>query len=223
MEQLPFYIPVTFILTALLTLFFLYKASKQSIALIGVAIGWLLLQGLLALRGFYTQQLPSPRFLLLPGIPLLFLVVSQLLPKGRQFTGGFSLQWLTWLHTVRILVELVLFWLYQHKQVPRLMTFEGRNFDVLSGLSAPVVAYFAFRTPVVNRKLLLVWNILCLGLLLNIVINASLSAPVPMQQFAFDQPNVAVLYFPFIWLPCFIVPTVLLAHVVAIRKLYLHL
>jgi hypothetical protein len=55
---------------------------------------------------------------------------------------------------------------------------------------------------------------------LNIVVNAALSAPVPFQQFAFDQPNIAVLYFPFVWLPGFIVPLVLFAHLAAIQKLY---
>jgi len=54
---------------------------------------------------------------------------------------------------------------------------------------------------------------------LNIVINAILSVPTPIQQFAFDQPNIAILYFPFTWLPCFIVPAVLLSHIVSIKKL----
>ena len=40
-----------------------------------------------------------------------------------------------------------------------------------------------------------------LALLVNIVGNAILSAPFQFPQFAFDQPNHAVLYFPFIWLP----------------------
>jgi hypothetical protein len=65
----------------------------------------------------------------------------------------------------------------------------------------------------------LVWNFICLGLLFNIVVHAVLSAPLPFQQLAFDQPNVAILYFPYVWLPAFIVPVVLLSHLVAIRKL----
>ena len=40
----------------------------------------------------------------------------------------------------------------------------------------------------------------------------------PFQQFGFDQPNIAMLYSPFVWLPCFIVPTVLFSHLVCIRK-----
>jgi len=63
------------------------------------------------------------------------------------------------------------------------------------------------------------WNVMALALLLNIVINALLSAPFPFQQFAFDQPNIAILYFPFVWLPSFIVVTVLFSHLVSLRKL----
>ncbi|MEO8588376.1 MAG: hypothetical protein ABI432_03330 [Flavobacteriales bacterium] len=63
------------------------------------------------------------------------------------------------------------------------------------------------------------WNIACIGLLVNIVARAVLSAPFPFQQLAFDQPNIAVLYFPFVWLPCCVVPLVLLAHLATLRKL----
>jgi len=37
---------------------------------------------------------------------------------------------------------------------------------------------------------------------------------------AFDQPNIAVLYFPFSWLPTYVVPVVLFCHLAALRKLY---
>lgn len=99
------------------------------------------------------------------------------------------------------------------------MTFEGSNFDMLSGLSAPVIYYFGYIKKNLNKRIILIWNVICLGLLINIVITAILSSPFPFQQFAFDQPNIAVLYFPFIWLPCCIVPLVLLSHLAAIRQL----
>lgn len=62
-------------------------------------------------------------------------------------------------------------------------------------------------------------NIICLGLLFNIIVNALFSAPSPIQKFAFEQPNIAILYFPFSLLPTFIVPIVLLGHLVSIRQL----
>ena len=51
------------------------------------------------------------------------------------------------------------------------------------------------------------------------VANAVLSAPFAFQKFGFDQPNIAILYFPFIWLPCCIVPIVLFSHLVTIRQI----
>jgi len=101
------------------------------------------------------------------------------------------------------------------------MTFEGTNFDILAGISAPFIAYFAFEKKLLNLNLVLIWNIISLGLLLNIVVKAMLSAPSPIQKIAFEQPNIAILYFPFCWLPTFIVPIVLFSHLVAVRKLVL--
>lgn len=100
-----------------------------------------------------------------------------------------------------------------------LQTFEGRNFDIISGLTAPAIFYFGFIKNQIDKKLILVWNFICLGLLINIVVNAVLSAPFPFQKFAFDQPNIAVLYFPFNWLPSCVVPLVLLSHLATIRQL----
>jgi hypothetical protein len=132
---------------------------------------------------------------------------------------GLPLAHLTYLHVVRIPVEIVLYLLFINHTVPELMTFEGRNLDIISGVSSPLIAYFGIAKGKPKKTLLLIWNFICLGLLFNIVIHAVLSAPFPFQQFAFDQPNIAVLHFPFIWLPTFIVPLVLFSHLTSIRQL----
>lgn len=103
--------------------------------------------------------------------------------------------------------------------IPELMTFEGRNFDIISGISAPLIYYFGFVQKRLSNKIIIIWNVLCLMLLFNIVINAVFSAPFPFQKFAFDQPNIAILYFPFNWLPSCVVPIVLFSHIVVIRQL----
>jgi hypothetical protein len=220
MERLPSYIEAIFALTTFLTVFLFYKAAnKSNITLITVVV-WLVIQTLVSLTGFYTDtSTVPPRFLLLVGPPLVCILLLFLTPKGKLFLDRLNLSWLTLLHVIRIPVELVLLWLFVHKTVPELMTFEGRNFDIISGLTAPLVYYFCFIKKQWNKNILIAWNVLCLGLLLNIVVNAILSAPTPFQQFAFDQPNIAVLYFPFTWLPCCIVPLVLLSHIASLRQL----
>ena len=220
LPELPLALYGTFIGTTLLGVWLFYRAAHHSGRVLGLLAGWLLLQSLLALGGFYTVASSRPPRLLLALLPPL-LVVAALFNTvaGRRFLDGLRLDRLTLVHAVRVPVELVLLWLFLHKAVPRLMTFEGRNYDVLSGLSAPVVYYLVFRSRQLGWRGLLAWNIGCLLLLLNIVVNAVLAAPTVVQQFAFDQPNVAILYFPFIALPSCLVPLVALSHLAAIRRL----
>lgn len=220
MEPLLALISLAFIFTTGLAVGLLYHAAHRSKRLLWVLLAWLLVQGTVALSGFYTvtDTLP-PRFALLLVLPLLGIVLLFSTASGRRFLDGLRFDTLTLLHVVRIPVELVLLGLYLHQAVPQLMTFEGRNWDILAGLSAPFVYYFAFRTKQLSARGLLLWNILGLVSLLNIVVNALLSAPSPFQRFAFEQPNVAILHFPLVWLPACVVPIVLLAHLAAIRRL----
>lgn len=220
MEQLPIYISAAFILTTFLTLLFFLKASHYSRLVITIILCWLILQMAIGLSGFYTitSGIP-PRIALLIGPPI-FLIIGLLLTKaGRTFIDGLSIRTLTLLHVVRIPVEVILLMLFLHKLVPQEMTFEGRNFDILCGLTAPFIYYFGFIKQSLGRNVILVWSIICLLLLLNIVATAILSAPFAFQRFGFNQPNVALLYFPFIWLPGFIVPVVLFSHLVSITRL----
>ena len=217
--HLPMYVNIVFILTTLLTVFLFYKAGSRSKISLGILVLWLLLQAVLSYVGFYTvTNTTPPRFILLALPAVLLIIYLFLTAKGRVYLNNLDAKTLTLLHVVRIPVELCLYWLFLHKSIPQLMTFEGRNFDILAGLTAPVIFYFGYVKNKLGKTVLLLWNFICLGLLLNIVINAVLSAPSNFQQFAFEQPNTAILYFPFVWLPCCIVPLVLLAHLVCIRK-----
>ncbi|MBX2891173.1 MAG: hypothetical protein KF734_09625 [Saprospiraceae bacterium] len=221
MEHLPPYIGAIFGLTTFVTIWLFRRAAPKSTLSVVIMLGWTVVVGAVGLTGFFTMTdtLP-PRFILVVGPPLLFIVGLFATRQGRAFVSELDLKALTWLHVVRVPVELVLFWLAEHKQVPQLMTFEGRNWDILSGLTAPIIVWLYFNQKRIGEKGLLLWNFICLGLLVNIVGNAVLSVPSPFQRFAFEQPNVGVLYFPFVWLPGIVVPLVLLSHLAAIRRLF---
>ena len=220
MEHLPIDIYIVFALGAIITLLLLYKATHYSKPVIIITLLWLALQATISLSGFYTVTggVP-PRFALLLMPPAVFVIALFFIKKSQRAIDGFDVKILTLLHVVRILVELVLYELHQYKVIPQVMTFEGRNYDILCGITAPLVWYFGYVKPMLGKKVLLAWNMICLLLLANIVVTAVLSAPLPFQRFAFDEPSVALFYFPFVWLPGFIVPTVFLAHLVTIRRL----
>lgn len=181
---------------------------------------WLLFTAILAKGGFYesTADLP-PRVVVFGVLPANLLIVYLFIFARSSFIEKLPLKTLTFLHVIRIPVEIVLYWLYQEKFVPQIMTFEGTNLDILSGITAPIIFLIAFRKNSINRPLLLVWNFVCLGLLANIVATAVLAFPSPLQQIAFDQPNRAIMYFPLIWLPAVVVPIVLFSHLASIWKL----
>jgi len=124
----------------------------------------------------------------------------------------------TFLHTIRIPIEIVLLYLFLGQQIPELMTFEGRNFDIIAGITAPIIG-FLWLEDKIGSKALLAWNIIALGLVLFIFGNGILSSELPIQQFGFDQPNRAVTYFPFILLPGLVVPIVIYTHITDIIKL----
>jgi hypothetical protein len=216
----PVFLALAFGLTTGLAGWVFYRAAHRSARVLVLLLAWLLLQGAVALTGFYlvTDARP-PRMALLVGPPLLGIGLLFATAGGRRFLAGLRPGWLTLLHLVRVPVELTLLGLYLQGSVPRLMTFEGRNWDILAGLSAPLVYFLAFRRPRRRRGVLLIWNWLSLASLLNIVVNAVLAVPGPWQQWGFEQPNVAVLQFPFVWLPGGVVPLVLLAHLTALWQL----
>lgn len=220
MNLLPAYIPIIFGFTILLTGFFLYKASHYHKNVLFVLLAFLVVQGLLGMFHFYEAFKGFPPrfpFLVLPAFATIFLLFFT--KNGKKYIDNLDIKTLTYLHIIRIPVEMVLFWLFTYQYVPELMTFEGRNFDILSGISAPIISYLFFTKKWISNKLFLVWNGICLMLLANIVINAILSTPTFVQQFAFEQPNVAIFYFPFNLLPAFVVPIVLFSHLVVIRRL----
>ncbi|MFK7972501.1 MAG: hypothetical protein AB8F95_19175 [Bacteroidia bacterium] len=221
LDTIPTYLSLSFVAITVLTIWLFSRAFKASrVKLIGALSIWTVAQGLAAWQGFYqeTDTIP-PRFIFVLGpllAGLLFVIFSK---KGNQWANMANMKALTILHIIRIPVELCLYGLFLEKAVPELMTFTGRNFDILAGFAAPIVYYFAFINKRLSNRWLLIWNIAGLLLLVSIIINAILSSPLPIQQFAFDQPNIAIIHFPFIWLACTVAPLALFSHVLAIKKL----
>jgi len=227
-EGLPGYISPLFIATTFLTVGIFFYAVRSSgtekgpanAALFLISFGLVFAMSL-ALSGFYleTESLP-PRIFIFGVVPSLLLIAVYFIFFRESFIDRLSLKTMTLIHVIRVPVEIVLYLLHLEGYIPRVMTFEGRNFDILAGLTAPVIYYLAFHTRINSRILLIGWNLAALGLLANIVATAALSIPSPIQQMSFDWPNRAVLYFPFAWLPAIVVPIVLFCHFTSLYKLF---
>jgi hypothetical protein len=99
------------------------------------------------------------------------------------------------------------------------LTFEGRNFDILVGLTALPVAWLCFARRAGPRLGAVVWNVAGIAILANIVIHALLSAPTPFQVLRTEPPTTIIATLPYIWLPGFLVPLALSLHVASLRTL----
>jgi hypothetical protein len=179
-----------------------------------VALG---LSGLLAAGGALRDfsALPPPFLRLF--VPLSIVTGALALsPFGARLVKTLPLWGLVGFQTFRVLVELLLWRLHHSGVVPVQMTFEGDNFDLLTGLSAAVVAWLLARGRT-SARVVWVWNALGLGLLLNVVAIAMLSMPTPLRVFASQNTIVAEL--PFVWIPCVMVQAALFGHILVFRSL----
>lgn len=211
-DQLPHSLNLLFIATTLLCIALFHYANHKNSKLTIIIICYAIMQSTIAYFGFYQNVNAFPPrvvFVMFPFLVFIYLGLRSniLNPIIQQKNLTKS----TLVHIVRIPVEIVLYLLYTYQMVPKLMTFEGRNYDIIIGLLAPIAA-FLFHKKKISHQLLLLFNFIGLGFVLFILVNGVLSAQTQLQQFAFDQPNKAILYFPFILLPSIIVPIVVFTH-----------
>jgi hypothetical protein len=189
-------------------------------AAIGV-LAWLVLLALLAQAGFFKRfEVLPPRFAFAVLPPLLFILFLAGSGRVSRLLAALPASWLVGPQVFRVAVEVVLWLLFLEQLVPVQMTFEGLNYDILVGLTAPVVALYLARNPARKTVVGVVWNILGLALLFNIVTIAILSTPTPFRFFMNEPANAIVAYWPFIWLPGFVVPMAFLLHVFSLKQLW---
>lgn len=180
---------------------------------------WLVLLGALSLRGFFSDftSLP-PRLLLALLVPLPIILIGARSKPGQRLLAQIQPQWLIYLQSFRILVEITLWLLVRHGSLPIQMSFEGRNFDIFAGLLAFPMGYYCFVKKTWPSVVILLYNIGGLLLLLNIVSITILSAPVPFRVFHNQPDSSLVTRFPLIYLPGFLVPLAYSLHILSIGQ-----
>ena len=205
--------PTVFLIISLLSFILLYFGTGRDKMLLLVFGIWQLIVGTFAIFNTFENKPNLFPLVILATILLTFLSLKRI--SKQKLNSNILLS----VHVLRIPVELVLFQLFLQDKIPNLMTFKGWNFDILIGISAlAILIYQLISKRQLNRRFFIIWNIIGIVFLLFIVFLAVLSSPLPIQQFAFDQPNIAVLEFPYCFLPTCIVPIVLMSHILLINE-----
>lgn len=233
--DVPFYIDALLFLVIFIIIAFVFYALKFALhsmnapagkikkyyVVTGVIItGWLFTSAMIAFNGTLLDFTSTPPKLMLVVLPPV-LAISYLSSSTRvnSLIQEIPSSWLVYIQSFRVLVEFFLWILFTRNIIPVQMTFEGLNYDILTGLSAPLVAYYALSQNKWPRITAVLWNLAGLLLVTNIFLVAFLSTPSPLRQFFNEPPNTLVAYFPYVWLPAFIVPFAYLMHILSIKQI----
>ena len=193
------------------------RARRTAIAGV-VTAAWLLLTfGLAASeRLSFTSRPPTMLLLIAATIVTAFAIGTSRL--GLRLATGVPLAALVGAQAFRFPLELLLHRSYQEGLMPVQMSYSGLNYDILSGLSAIVVALALVRRPQ-SLVIVRVWNVAAIVLLANIFTVAMLSAPTPLRFFHNEPANDWITQAPWVWLPTVFVLAAIIGHILVYRRL----
>jgi hypothetical protein len=136
---------------------------------------------------------------------------------GRNIATKLPLWALVGSQAFRLPLEFVLHRAARDGVMPTQMSFEGYNFDVVTGATALVLSVLLYvgRVP---RAVVLGWNVLG-SVLLAVIVGIAVASLPFIGAFGPDHINEFVLYFPYVWLPTVLVPAALFGHLAVFRRL----
>lgn len=195
------------------------KKNRIKLVVFGSFILWALFVSIWSVSGkmedFKMFPLNMAPVLIVPMIGILYFTFAK---STQPIIANLSQTNIIALQSFRVAVEILLWRLFVLNEMPVQMSFEGKNWDVLSGLTAILVAFLVSKNKV-RKNILVIWNLLGLALLINIVTIAILSMPTSFRLFMNEPANTIVTQFPISLLPGFLVPLAYGLHFLSLRNL----
>ena len=193
-------------------------ARRSGVIAAVVAGAWMAITWIAGASGVLRawDRRPPPFAFLIAGIVLVSCTLA-FSRVGRHLAAWAPLWALVAVQSFRLPLELAMHSMYERGIMPIEMTYTGRNFDIVTGATAPIVAALVF-LGIGGRRLVAAWNLLGFALLLNVVIVAILATPV-FSHFGSEHLNTFVTYVPFVWLPAVMVSAALAGHLIIARAL----
>ena len=185
-----------------------------------VLVGWLTYVSTMSMSGIFLSASLPPRIPLLIVLPFYaFMIWFFRSSRFRDIIASTPASWLVYSQSFRIFVELLLFGLYLNKILPQAGTFEGYNFEILTGTSALVIGYLGFTRKVLPPVFIQIWNYIGIASLTTVVFilithayyPGLYSHPDPLRMDRFG-------IFPYTLLAGFLMPLALFMHFFSIIK-----
>jgi hypothetical protein len=193
------------------------KRERIGFFALGLVI-WLAIIAVAGAGGYMSDVNSMPPPAARVAVPTLVMVIYLAFSRfGSRLVRGLRYEELIGLQSFRLPVEIILLGFYFEGKIPVTMTMEGRNFDVLTAVTAILIAFLLY-TGTLNRKFIWAWNFLGLTLLLNVLITAVLSVPGRLRILQDEPPNILPLHWPTNWI-LFCAFVALFSHLLVFRKL----
>ena len=193
-------------------------ARRVGLLTLAASAAWMALAWSAAASGMLAnfERTPPPFGLLVLAVLVLAfaLAFSKL---GTRLSTYLPLWLLVAVQGFRLPLELAMHAMYERGVMPVQMSYSGRNFDIMTGVTAIAVALLVWSGRA-GRGLVAAWNVIGLALLANVVMVAILGTP-RFQYFGPEHLNLWVTHPPFVWLPAVMVLAALAGHLVIFRAL----
>jgi hypothetical protein len=192
---------------------------KASLWMRAGVLVWLGVPAVLAVRGVFADFDAVPPHLMKVVVPMALVVVAFSFSRwGKWAAERLPLTLLVGVQVFRLPLEIVLYYLGKHGAISQEMTLAGYNFDIATGAFALVV-WLLLHKQSASAAVVWAFNIVGTLLLATVVTIAVLGFPAPFGWF--QPPNTVVAYYPWAWLPTFLVQLALVSHLLVYRKLLL--
>ena len=191
--------------------------AAAGVAALMAVTGWASASGVLE-----TSSMP-PTVMFFFGGSMLVVVATGLSPVGARLARGTPIAALVAFQAFRLPLELVLHRWADEGVLPVQMTYEGHNFDIVTGIAAVVTGAWLWRNgPSASPRLVAAFNLLGLALLVTVASIAIRSTPGPLRTYDGDPPVLLAFHFPYGWIVPMCVGGALLGHIVVFRWLAAH-
>lgn len=183
-----------------------------------ISLIWFVYLYLLSSTSFlYNFDLP-PRFpiaVFLPTVMLFFLFIK----RNKFMLTAIPPAWFIYFQSFRIVVELLIHATVLEGILPKQASFTGYNYEIVIGLSAPIVA-LAFHKKWLSHKIVLVWNYIGLSTL-GVIIFIVISSYYFPSIWGYSSTPVAkeFVQLPYLLLPGFLAPVAIFVHILSIMQL----
>lgn len=189
------------------------KASKSYLLWLVAWAAYLVVIGRSGILVNFDLPPRMPMLIVFPAFFFIFLFLSR--KSTKTVFSSVPQHVPVYLQSFRIVVELLIYGAFLETVLPKSVTFEGTNYDILVGFSALVMGLLHQKKKL-SRTVLLGWNIISLGVL-------SVTVGTFIYSFFFSDipPSSDFQRFvsmPYLLLPGFLMPLAVGLHAVSIRQ-----